>query len=884
MSESVFVIDASAFVFRAYYALAPLSSKGRPSHAVSGFANTLLKLIRERQPKSCVVVFDSKKPSFRKEIYKDYKANRGEPPPDISEQIVAVMEMVKAAELPVLQDEGFEADDWIASFSRQFEKKYEVVLVSSDKDLAQLVGKNVKMLDPFKDRWIDPEAVKDKWGVSPAQMRDYQALIGDSSDNIPGLPGVGPKTATKLLNEYKTIEGIKKNLDKLAPKLKKKFEDNEKILELSRELVSLREDLEVPFKKVPLLELPLSESFREFLVDWDCSRTLKQFPELVGGAKEAEDDAPKFKLIESEAALSTLQKQIQEKARVSFDCETNSFNRDEAKLVGVSFCLDKKEAFYLPVNHGKSELSEKAVWEFLQTVLEDPKVGKTAHNGKYDIQILSRHGIEVEGFEDDTMIMAYLLHADRRSVSLDNLARDMLGAEKGDLKKILKGSEDFSDVALDVAVDYAARDAWLTESLRDLFEARLKKEKKLSWVYRELEMPLVLVLARMESMGVLLDCERLEKLSKEMHSKLQKIEAKIYKLAGHEFNIASPKQLQKVLFEEVGLEPIKKTKTGYSTDESVLTELAREHEIPELILEQRQLAKLTSTYVDVLPKLVAKSDARLHTHYHQTGTATGRLSSSEPNLQNIPSRREEGMKIREAFIPEDGYEFFSADYSQIELRLMAHFSEDKKMIKAFRDGRDIHSETAKLIFGSDDKEHRSRAKAINFGIIYGISPFGLSRQLGIERSEAKDFIDAYFEQFPGVKEYMEESVELGRKQGYTETLFGRKRPLPDIKSKNPTLRQMAERIAINAPLQGTAADVMKWAMIQVDHRLREKGWKTRLLLQVHDELVLEVYRSEKEQIQEMVVEAMMDFSGCPGKDIKVPLVVDSAFGPNWAKL
>lgn len=887
--EIVFVFDASAFVFRAYYALAPLSSKGRPSHALAGFASTLLKIIKEHRPHACVIVFDSKKPTFRKDIYPEYKANREVPPPDLSDQIQAVMELCRAAGLPILQDEGFEADDWIASFVKKFKKDYQIAILSSDKDLAQLVDKQVRLYDSFKDRWMGPDDVKEKWGVPPEKMLDLLALTGDTSDNIPGIEGVGPKTAAKLLEEYGSISGILKDRSKLSPKLKEKFASADKDLDLSTRLVRLKDDLKVPENVVVETKIPFPPSFYNFLVEWDLGRVLKQFPEF---ALDGESAAPvvagdrsssgQFYLINSQEELQKIRQRLKQEKLIVIDTETSSFDRAKAQLVGVSFCFSDSEAFYLPVRHQGMEIKEADARQFLKELLAHQALF-VAQNGKYDLQIFEKEGFEVSQVFHDTMIEAYLLHADRRSFSLENLARDFLHEEKGDLKGLLGKGEDFSEVPLELATEYAAKDSLLTYKLHQQFEPQIEKDKRLSWLWHNVELPLIRVLADMETVGVRLDVAHLKKLSVEMHKRLERTEKEIFKSAGREFNIASPKQLQQVLFEELKLPTLKKTKTGYSTDESVLEELSFHHEVPRLIIEQRKLAKLTSTYIDVLPELVA-ADGRLHTHYHQTGTQTGRLSSSEPNLQNIPVRSEEGMEIRKAFIPEKGFQLMSADYSQVELRLMAHFSGDEKMIEAFQNGRDIHAETAKIIFGSSDKEFRSRAKAINFGIIYGISAFGLSQQLGIDRSEAKKFIDSYFEQFPRIKAYMDEAQTTARKLVYTETLFGRRRPLPDILSKNPTLKAMAERMAINSPLQGTAADIMKWGMVRVHARLQSESCKSRILLQVHDELVLEVAVGEEEKVRQILVEGMTNLKSTPAEALSVPLVVDTSVGQNWAEL
>ncbi|MGA0162709.1 MAG: DNA polymerase I [Bdellovibrionota bacterium] len=890
-SQAIYVVDASSFIFRAYYALAPLSSKGRPSHAVAGFASMLLKLIRDKQPLSLVVVFDSKKPSFRKEIFPDYKANREVPPPDLSGQIEAVIKMCHQAGLSCLQEEGIEADDWIATFVRRYESAHPVVIVSADKDLTQLIDEQVSMYDTFREKIWSAKEVEEKWGVQPSQMRDLLALTGDTSDNIPGIEGVGPKTASKWLQDFKDIQGIFKNLSKLSEKMQAKIGSSKEALDLSVKLVSLKDDMKLPFKELPELHIPLKKELRDFLIDWDCHRILDQNSDLLGDGEirsaslnTKKESSIKKILVESEEDLKRLEAEILKAKLIAFDCETSSFNREEAELVGISFCTHEAEAWYLPYRHGKSEISEKVKFDFLERIFQKKDLRFVAHNSKYDLEIFKKEEIPNGFFCHDTMILSHLLNADRRSHSLDNLAKDFLNEEKGDLKKLLDGEQNFASLDLKVATQYAAQDAALTFQLFELFYPKIKAEKEVFWLYENVELPLVPVLAEMERAGILLDTKVLKKLSEEMHEDLSRIQKEIFKEVGFEFNIGSPKQLQDVLFEKLKLPTGKRTKTGFSTDEKVLSELAIEHKVPRLILEQRKLAKLTSTYVDVLPELVSKKDHRLHTHYHQTGTATGRLSSSEPNLQNIPVRTEAGTKIRKAFVPEKGFELLSADYSQVELRLMAHFSGDKTMIDAFNRGADIHSETATAIFGTADQEHRSRAKAINFGVIYGISSFGLSQQLGISRSDAKDFIDSYFDRFPKVKEFMDSAIEVTRKKLYSETLFGRRRPLPDIKSKNPSLRQMAERMAINAPLQGTAADIMKWAMNQIFRALKSAKLQSRLLLQVHDELIFEVPEKERNELESIIKHGMEDLSKTPIKKLKVPLVAELGHGKSWAEL
>jgi DNA polymerase-1 len=885
--HSVFVIDASAFVFRAYYALAPLSSKGRPSHAVSGFASMLLRLLREKAPRRVAIVFDSKSPSFRKEIDPQYKANREVPPPDLSGQIEAVRDLCQKAGFLCLQQEGIEADDLIASFVRyqtELTDHDPVVIVSSDKDLTQLVGDRVVMYDSFRDRVLGPEEVKEKYGVPPALMADFLSLTGDSSDNIPGVPGVGPKSAVQILSEGGSLDAILKDPSKLAEKWQKKIGENRDKLELSRRLVALRMDLEQARCIGHDLKFPLPSALKDFLNDWDCQRLIQQFENILSEGNTPDPNAAKLSIATTTDDLQVILKALRSAEFCAIDCETNSFDRHSSRLVGYSLAWSADEAWYIPYRHPGSALSEKVLHEFTKEVFALPKIQWVAHNFKFDSEVFAREGFEFAvNRADDTLVEAHLLNAERRSLALGAVAQEVLGEQKGDLTALLGDSKDFGTIPLDKARDYAAQDAHLTWKLHQRFQAERAERQEIEWLYREVEMPLVFVIAAMERVGIKVDPDQLAALSKDFHAKLSRVEKEIYQLAEEEFNIQSPKQLQRILFEKLKLEPKKKTKTGFSTDESVLQDLALEHPLPELLLEYRGLAKLLSTYVDVFPGLIA-ADGRIHTQYHQMGTATGRLSSSEPNLQNIPTRSEDGRKIRTAFVPEKGFELMSADYSQVELRLFAHLSGDEQMVKAFRAGRDIHAETARLIFGADDSAHRSRAKAINFGIIYGISAFGLSQQLKISRSEAATFMEAYFAQFPKLKTYMEESVAKARELGWTQSLFGRRRPLSDIQSKNPALRQFAERIAINAPVQGTAADIMKAAMVRVARRLKQEKLKSRLLLQVHDELVLEVSASEKEQVKEIVVGEMEDLSQTPVKELSVPLIVDSGFGQSWAEL
>ncbi len=846
----------------------------------------LLKLIRDQKPMACVVVFDSKKASFRKEIDSRYKAQRPPPPEDLSGQIEAVRKLCEAAHLPILQEEGFEADDWIASFVKSYSKSDKIVIVSTDKDLMALVSERVVLFDSFKDRILGIAEVKEKFGVGPHQICDFLSLTGDSSDNIPGLSGIGPKTAAKWLQDFGTLDQILANRHSLPANVQAKIENELAELELSRKLVCLKDDLKIPEFATFELRLPMPPSLKEFLLDWDCKRALENYIELFRDGDLPPQLGPvksvALKLVEDAAHLQRLKDEMKDGTAVAIDIETNSFNRFKSTIVGLSFAFSEKEAFYLPWRHGQTSPSLIEARDFSQWLLERASVRKICHNLKFEQEVFFREGLKLLGPCDDTMLQAYLLRSDLRSYSLAALSQAFLTQTKGDLEALLKGSENFADIPLGEAADYAAKDAQLTFQLDRLLRDSLKVEGS-EWLYQHIEIPLVSVIGSMERLGIAVDAPYLNKLSSEFHAQMKIVEAEIYRLAGENFNIQSPKQLQLILFDKLKLSAKKKTKTGFSTDESVLQELALEHPLPSEILKFRSLAKLTSTYVDVLPSLV-ESDGRIHTHYHQTGTVTGRLSSSNPNLQNIPTRSEEGHKIRQAFVASSGHCLTSADYSQVELRIFAHMSQDEKLIAAFRSGRDIHSETARVIFGSEAREFRERSKAINYGIVYGLSAYGLSQQLRISVKEAADFVEAYFGAFPRLKPFMDSLKEKTRKLGYAETLFHRRRLLPDILSQNVTLRNLAERMSINAPVQGTAADIMKWAMVRLDSRIRQENLKTRILLQVHDELVLEVPESEQNIIGEILQKEMTDLSGSPLQDFSVPLVVDIEKGPHWGAL
>ncbi|NPB08885.1 MAG: DNA polymerase I [Thermodesulfobacteria bacterium] len=881
--EALFVIDGSSFIFRAYYAIkGHLSNrKGLPTKAIFGFTQMLTKLLREMDPQYAVICFDAKGPTFRHEIYTEYKANRPPMPDDLAVQIPYIREVAKAFGVPQLEIEGFEADDIIATLATKLEQP--VVIVGGDKDLFPLISSRVVVWDPMKDELIDEEAIRERFDVSPEKLLDVRALAGDTIDNVPGVPGIGEKTALKLIREYGSLEAVLENAPKIPQKrLRERLIEHADQARLSRELVKLNTEAPVPLDiEAYRRREPDVHRLRELFRELDFKKLLKELP------AEKTISYQEYEIVRDEEALKALLEEARQKEVLVVDLESDSTDPMRGKLVGVALCLEPPKAYYLPFGHQGLERqlppeALKALGEILSA--EQPR--KVGHNIKYDLILLKRHGIDLRGLEGDTMVASYLLDPTRRQHGLDELAEEILGHQMISYKEVtakLKKGESFAFVPVEKAAEYACEDAHVTYLLYQHFWPRLREEDL--WdLFVNIERPLIEVLARMEMAGIRLDLPYLEELSREMASRLKELEEKIFALAGERFNLNSSQQLGFILFEKLKLPKIKKTpkRTAYSTDTEVLEELSSYHELPRLVLAYRTLAKLKSTYVDAFPRLVNPETGRLHTSFNQTVTATGRLSSSEPNLQNIPVRGEDGLKIRRAFIPEEGFVFLSADYSQIDLRVLAHYSGDETLIEAFRRGEDIHRRTAAEVFGIPPEmvtpEMRRMAKTINFGIVYGMSPYGLAKELKIGRREAKAFIERYFERYPGVKAYMERIVAEAREKGYVETLFGRKRPLPDIKSPNRVAREFAERTAINTPIQGTAADIIKLAMIQIDQALREKKARTRMLLQVHDELLFEVPPEELEEIRDLVREKMERVVR-----LKVPLKVNLATGKNWAE-
>ncbi|WP_136798117.1 DNA polymerase I [Desulfosediminicola ganghwensis] len=889
MKEDVYLIDGSAYIYRAYHGVKPLSnSKGMMTHAVFGFINILRRIMRERDPKYIAVAWDSRGPVFRHEIYKEYKANRPQMPEDLAQQLPYIREFVASSNILCLEEQGIEADDLIASSARKLaEKGHNVVIVSGDKDLLQLVGDSIVMWDPMKDKVMDSEAVVEKYKVTPDKLLEIFALIGDSSDNVPGVPGVGQKTAEKLIAEFGDLDGLYANVESMKKsKMKERLIENRESAYLSKDLIRLKEDAEVPVAlDVYSIQKPDDAKLAALFTELEFTTFLKD----IDTSEKISTDG--FSLVTDEGELKAVVEKLQECGSVVFDTETTSLDARVAKLVGISLCADSDQAWYVPVGHRDEagervagQLDKELVKSILEPLFSDPTIAKIAHNLKYDFTVLDQHwGIRLAGRLIDTMIAAHLLEVPGRSLKLDDLCFDR-GIKMTAFKDVVgKDSREdcFAYVGLKEACDYSCEDVYGTLQLWQEFEPQIV-EKDLDQLFYDLEMPLVPVLADMEVRGICVDEQILKELSLEFAGKLEAIEASIYELAGKTFNINSPKQLGQLLFEDLELPHGRKTKTGYSTDVKVLEKLASKHELPALILEYRTLAKLQSTYVDKLSSLRDKITGRIHTSFNQAVTATGRLSSSNPNLQNIPIRTEEGNRIRQAFVPAEGYTFVSADYSQIDLRVLAHYSQDEALLAAFNAGEDIHSRTAAQIFGVSPMlvtpDMRRVAKSINFGIVYGMSSFGLSNQLNISRKDAQNFIDKYFAHYSGVKQFMEDIVEQARNDGYVTTLMHRRRGCPEIDVKNKMRREFAERMAINTPIQGTAADIIKLAMLQVEHKIAETGSPAKLLLQIHDELVLEVPEHAVEETSEMVRLAMEG-----AMKLDVPLVVNVEIGKSLAK-
>ena len=893
MSEKspVYLVDGSAYFYRAYHAVAPLTTaNGLPTHAAYGFTNILFRIIKEKSPEFLAVAFDAKGPNFRHEMYSDYKANRPPMPDDLAVQIPYIKRIVEAHNILTMEEQGVEADDLIASAARQLVAAgHKVVVVSGDKDLLQLVGDNIIVWEPMKDVVLDSEGVKKKYNVYPDMLLDFFALMGDKSDNIPGVPGIGPKSAEKLINEFGSLENLYENLDSLKKsKMKENIAAHRDDAFMSRELIDLKEDLDIPLDELDYrLPEPDRDKLKELYTELEFTRFLKAEIPVEAVSQEG------FSLVQSDDELAGLVNLLKKADLMVLDTETSGLDPFSAELVGLSICVDPGQAFYIPMGHkddgGKpvaGQLSRTKVLKSLRPYLEDAKLPKLGHNLKFDYSIIKTQGggVTLKGPLWDTMIVSYLLDPGRRTFKLDDLCREFLDLKLTSFSEVTKGDkrdDSFVYVPLEDAKNYSCEDVYGACLLWKEFRPKLKT-LKLWPLFADLETPLVPILAEMELAGIKVDTHLLQELSEEFGAKLAELEKEIYRLAGEEFNINSPRQLGDILFDKLKLPHGRKTKTGYSTDVKVLEKLSF-HELPQAMLIHRNLSKLQSTYVENLAGLVHPKTGRVHTSFNQTVTATGRLSSSKPNLQNIPIRTEEGQRIRQAFIPEKGHVFVAGDYSQIDLRVLAHYSQDKALLEAFRTGQDIHSRTAAEIFFVSPmlitKQMRRVAKTINFGIVYGMSSFGLAGQLNLSRKEAQTFIDRYFKHYAGVQQFMEDIVKQAREDISVTTLLNRIRLLPDINSPNRTRREFAERTAINTPIQGTAADIIKLAMIKVVQELKKKGLKTRMLLQIHDELVFEVPEVEVEYVRKLVKDCMESVMS-----LDVPLVVNISVGSNLAKV
>ena len=895
-ADYLVLIDGTAYLYRAYHALPPLkNSKGENTGAIHGFLKALNKIIEDFNPKHIGLVFDAKGKNFRHKIYSEYKANRSAMPPELIEQIPKLYEILDYMGYPPIIINDVEADDVIGTLSNKFKTVPEVKIFSGDKDFAQLVNDKVTIINPVTLEIMDIKGVKKKFGVEPENIIDYLALVGDKSDNIPGVPGVGGKTASKLINQYGNTEKIIKQKDLIPGKVGEAIKLNPDQLQLSKTLATIRQDVEI---SLSLNDLKKQESKKESLIkiykSLELNSLLKNEINDNDGNENREKNNKKntvqinYNIVSDKKLFLKIIKEIEKKKFVSFDLETTSLDYIEAQIVGISLACDSKKAYYIPLLHEDQskykQLPKKFVLENLKPILETHKIKKVGHNLKYDRNVLRNYDIILNGIEHDSMLLSYVYDSTAIRHGLDNAAEKYLSHKTIHYEDIAgKGAKQipFSKVDIETAAEYSCEDVLVSYELYNYLWAKVSKDENIIKVYKNIEMPLVPILSNIERNGVLVESKTLNKLSKELDSELKTIEKKCFKITEKEFNLNSPKQLQEILYEDLKIPISKKTPTGKpSTDEDTLQYLSESYDLPRLILDYRSLNKLKTGYTDKLPLQISKITGRVHTSYQQAITSTGRLSSTEPNLQNIPIKSAQGKKIRNAFIADKGKKIFAADYSQIELRIMAHLSGDKNLLKAFKNKIDIHSFTASEIFGVDvnkvSSEDRRSAKAINFGLIYGMSSFGLSKQLGISIPEAKDYMDIYFNRYPKIKSYMLEKKTFAKQHGYVETLLGRKLYLPEINSKQAQRRSYAERTAINAPVQGTAADIIKIAMIEIDKWLAEKKSKTKMIMQVHDELVFEISENDIDSEIEGIVNLMQN---CITLDL--PLEVNFGIEDNW---
>ncbi len=926
MNNKKFVlIDGSYYMFRAYHGMPELNNnKGEPTGAIYGVINMVRKLFNEYRPDYLAIIFDAKGKTFRNDLYPDYKAHRPPMPDDLVRQIEPIHDIIRALGIPLLKIDDVEADDVIGTLATQARQQdLKTYISSGDKDLAQLVDDHIILVNTMNNVILDKEGVIKKYGVPPSGIVDYLALMGDSVDNVPGIPKVGPKTAVKWLTEYGSLENIVKNAEQIKGKIGENLRANLEQLYLSKELVTLKLDVDLDCKPHELVQTPPDEKalgeaytrwqFRSWLSDLDQSKSNNDAQPQTGVQAESSPVIPKQKtdmavqesVQKTGMSIQTIDKQeyatiltlndldcwldkLQQSELFAFDTETNSLDYMQAQLIGVSFSTTPGEAAYVPVAHdykgAPQQLSREKVLERLRPLLEDPDKAKLGQNLKYDKHILANYGINLTGITHDSMLQSYVIDSTANRHDMDTLALNYLQRNTTHYEDIAgKGSKQivFNQIPMEKAAPYAAEDADIALQLHLNFWPELQKNKKLQHIYEALEVPLISVLSQVERNGVTINADMLAQQSVELESRMSALEQQAHDLAKQTFNIASPKQIQKILYEDMQLPILAKTPKGQpSTAESILQELAQDYDLPRLILDHRSLSKLKNTYTDKLPTQINADTGRVHTSYHQAVTATGRLSSSDPNLQNIPIKTEEGRRIRQAFIAPPDYVFMAADYSQIELRIMAHLSQDKGLLEAFSLNEDVHKKTAAEVFATTidevSSDQRRTAKAINFGLIYGMSPFGLAKQLGITRSEARDYVDRYFRHYPDVKNYMEITRQQAREQGYVETVFGRRLYLPEINARNAARRQYAERTAINAPMQGTAADIIKRAMIDIQSYLNKNDPDIKLIMQVHDELVFEMPENRIESIAPEIRNIMTRAA-----ELSVPLLVDIGTGNDW---
>ena len=884
----LFLIDGNSLLYRSYYAIHRLStSQGFPTNAIFGFLNTLRKLIQQEQPSYLGIVFDTGKPTLRHKAFKDYKAHRKPMPEDMIVQIPVLKKVLEAMNIPLFEFEDYEADDVLGSLARQASgQNVSSVIISTDKDLYQLIDGDTSVFNPTKEIYLDEKKVKEIFGVRPSQVVDVLSLWGDPTDNIPGVPGIGEKTSKQLINQFGSLRNLLKNISRIKnPRLREKIEQNLEMVEVSRKLVTIEQKLDIPFKLEDFaVSKPEEEKLSSLLKELEFTSLLSDY------VKKPEEGRKDYSLILEERDLRRLISEIKKAKAVSIDTETDSPSPTIARLVGISFSTRAGEACYLPVGHdyvgAPRQISKEKALVLLREVLSEPGIKKIGQNIKYDSIILEREGLRLEGLDLDTMVLSYLLEPNWGKHNLERLALTYLGVKAIPYADIVgkgKGQLTMNAVPMEKVVPYACQDADLALKLSSLLWPMVK-EKNLAKLYREIELPLVELLGRMEIWGVKVDPRVLKDLSDEIGEGLDRLKKMIFKLSGEEFNINSPQQLAHILFHKINLTPLRKTRITkrYSTSLDILQELAPLHPLAQYALEYRQMAKLKSTYADTLPRLINKETGRIHTSYNQTVTATGRLSSSDPNLQNIPSRGQMGQRFRQAFIPEPGHMYLAADYSQIELRILAHLSEDHNLIETFVQDRDVHEETARRVFGQsvlfDREELRRKAKIINFSIIYGTSAFSLAKELGTSNREAQDFIDRYFDQHAKVREFLEKTVEEAGERGYTETIFGRVRQVPELRQRDKMIQQAGRRIALNAPIQGSAADLMKKVMIDIWKEFKKKQLQTKIILQVHDELVFEVPDRETKDVEALVREKMEKVFS-----LRVPLKVHLGWGINWAE-